>query len=130
LLGLTLSHPLTRVALDDLRPEQFSSPARSKVYEAIVAAKEAVGEVVAKKLGDYEVYASQLLLIAENEFSGLTEPSLHFEAFSLARKVMLAANAQRKKELSREIQEAEARQDAAAVAGLMAEFQGIITAES
>jgi DNA primase len=130
LLGLALSHPLTRVALGDLKAGQFSSPARSKVFEAALAAKGELGEVLAKKLGDYEVYASQLLLIAENEFDGLTEPSLHFEAFALARKVMLAANAQRKKELSREIQEAEARQDKTAVAGLMAEFQEIIKAEA
>jgi DNA primase len=130
LLGLTLSHPLTRVALDDLRPECFSAPVRARVFEAIIAAKEEPGEVIVKQLGDYEVYASQLLLISENEFSGLMEPSLHFEAFSLARKVLLNANAELKKELSRQIQEAEAAGDKAAVAKLMTQFQEIIKAEA
>jgi DNA primase len=130
LLGLTLSHPLTRVALEDLRPGHFSAAARAKVFEAILATKEESGDVIVKKMGEYEVYASQLLLVSENEFSGLTEPSLHFEAFSVARKVLLAANAARKRELSREIQEAEARQDKAAVTKLMMEFQEIIKAEA
>jgi hypothetical protein len=129
-LGLTLSHPLTRVALEDLRPGHFSAAARAKVFEAILATKEESGDVIVKKMGEYEVYASQLLLVSENEFSGLTEPSLHFEAFSVARKVLLAANAARKRELSREIQEAEARQDKAAVTKLMMEFQEIIKAEA
>jgi DNA primase len=130
LLGLALSHPLTRVALDDLGPEHFSSPARVKVFEALMAGKDEPGDGVAQKLGEYGVYANQLMLTCEHEFSGLTEPSLHFESFSLARKVMLQANAQAKKELSRLIQEAEARQDTAEVARLMAKFQEIMKAEA
>lgn len=130
LLGLTLSHPLTRVSLDDLKAMHFSSPARAQVYEAIVSHREASGEVIAQGAGDYGVYANQLLLIGENEFAGLTEPSLHFEAFTLARKVLLNANAALKKQLSRKISEAEALGDTAEVDKLMAQFQEIIKAEA
>jgi ABC-type uncharacterized transport system YnjBCD ATPase subunit len=88
------------------------------------------GESVAHSLGDYEVYAQQLLMIAEREFSGLTEPSLHFESFSLGRKVFLAANADIKRELQRQIAEAEAAGESERVAELMAKFQSIIKAEA
>jgi DNA primase len=130
LLGLTLSHPLTRVSLDDLKPEHFSAPVRAKVFETMRAHKEEPADMIVAGLGDYAVYASQLMLVGENEFAGLMEPSLHFEAFGLARKVLLNANAELKKELSRQIQEAEARQDAAEVARLMAQFQEIIQTEA
>jgi DNA primase len=129
-LGLTLAHALTRSALVDLKPYHFSNAARKAVYAAMVDHTQQPGETIAQGLGDYEVYAQQLLMIAEQEFSGLTEPSLHFEAFSLGRKVFLAANAEIKKELQRQIGEAEASGDAAKVAELMAKFQSIIKAEA
>jgi DNA primase len=129
-LGLALAHPLTRVALDDVKSYHFSNPARKAVFEAMQADKAEPGEKIAAGLGDYAVYAQQLLMISENEFAGLTEPSLHFEAFSLGRKVFLMANAAIKKELGRQIKEAESVGDAAKVAELMAKFQSIIKAEA
>ncbi len=129
-LGLTLAHPLVRVCLDDLAAKHFSAPARATVFEAMREHKEASGEAIVGQVGEYGVYVNQLLLIAENEFAGLTEASLHFEAFALARRVLLSANADTKKDLSRQIQEAEARDDKAAVAKLMGEYQAIIQAEA
>ncbi len=131
LLGLGLSHALTRVALEDLRPEHFSAPARRAVFEAVrMADGSESGGVVADKLGEFAVYAKQLLLIAENEFTGLSEAALAQEGFELAHKVLLAGNAARKKELGVEIREAEEVGDKEAVARLMDEFQGIIRGEA
>jgi DNA primase len=129
-LGLTLAHPLTRVALSDLQAYHFSNAARKAVFAAMNEHLQEPGESVAHSLGDYEVYAQQLLMIAEREFSGLTEPSLHFESFSLGRKVFLAANADIKRELQRQIAEAEAAGESERVAELMAKFQSIIKAEA
>jgi DNA primase len=129
-LGLTLAHPLTRVALSDLQAYHFSNAARKAVFAAMNEHLQEPGESVAHSLGDYEVYAQQLLMIAEREFSGLTEPSLHFESFSLGRKVFLAANADIKRELQRQIAEAEAAGASERVAELMAKFQSIIKAEA
>ncbi|MDF2461524.1 MAG: primase [Candidatus Saccharibacteria bacterium] len=107
-LGLALAHPLTRVALDDVKSYHFSNPARKAVFEAMQADKAEPGEKIAAGLGDYAVYAQQLL----------------------GRKVFLMANAAIKKELGRQIKEAESVGDAAKVAELMAKFQSIIKAEA
>jgi len=129
-LGLALSHPLARVALDDLAQEHFSTPARSKVFDLLVESHEESAEVIIGMLGDYAVYAQELLLMAEQEFGEMDGPALNFEAFTLAHNLLLKANAELKKDLSRRIQEAEAVGDREAVGRLMTRFAEIIRAES
>jgi hypothetical protein len=127
---LVLSHPLTRVSLGDLQAWCFSSVARQRVFGVLTEHKEAGGEKIAQGMGEYADYAKTLLLIAEHEFAGLQESSLHFQAFSLASSVLAKANVERKAELNAQIKEAEAAGDFGRVEGLMQELQEVLAQEA
>lgn len=88
------------------------------------------GGKIAEDLGEYGVYAQELLLIGENEFSGLSEAALSLQAFDLAHRVAINGNKAFKQALGREIQAAEAAGDRAKVTELMKRYQAIIEAEA
>lgn len=128
-LGLTLSYPAARASLSDLLAVHFSSPDRVLIFEAMKSKEQEAGEVIAAGLGELGTYAKELMMIGESEFGDVEESRLGFESFSLAHNVMLKGNADVKKRLSRQIQEAESRGDQDEVSRLMQEFQAIIRTE-
>jgi len=129
LLGLALNHMSARASLNDLLAAHFSAPERVLIFKQLKLKADEPGEVVVGGLGELGTYAKQLMLIGENEFGDVDESALAFEAFSLAHNVMLKGNADRKRQLGAQIQEAEGRGDQAEVGRLMQEFQDIIRTE-
>jgi DNA primase len=130
LLGLTLAYPSTRICLDDLRQEHFSSVERKRAFQIVTKHKAETAEVMATKEQGDAVQISRLQLIGENEFSDLESSKQQFEAFELTRRVIHYANAELKRELGLAIQEAEKNGDKAAVEELLGKFQEIIKAEA
>ncbi|HEY6736621.1 MAG TPA: DNA primase [Candidatus Saccharimonadia bacterium] len=130
LLGLNLMRADVRASLHDLSAEGFSSLERQAIYEALKRHSAAKGDKLAAKLGEVENYAKGLLLVAEEEYSGLEQLVVQQMAFELARTVLLESNAEKKAQLSVELREAELKGDEARRAQLLQQFQAIIESEA
>jgi len=129
-LSLVLLHPLVRASLDDLKAIHFSNKARQSIFALLSENKDKSKNQLVALSGDYEVYINQLLMIGENEFSGLTESRLDIQSFEWANKIKINANIEFKNVLIKEIQMAEAAGNMAAATELMKKYQAIIDAEA
>lgn len=130
LLGLNLMRADVRVSLHDLGGDDFSSPERQVIYEALRRHSAAKGDTLADKITGAETYAKGLLLVAEEEYAQMEQLAVQQMAFELARTVLLESNAEKKAGLSVALREAELKGDDAGRALLLKEFQRIIESET
>jgi DNA primase len=131
LLGLNLMRPEVRACLHDLSVRDFSSPERKVLYEYLVKYSSRSTEKLLEKLGsDETTYAQQVILIAEEEYSGAEVITLQQTAFELARTVLLESNTEKKQLIHAQLREAEQAGDKKLQAELLKKFQAIIESEA
>ncbi|HVQ43687.1 MAG TPA: DNA primase [Candidatus Saccharimonadia bacterium] len=129
-LAVNLLAPSARASLGELSPESFSSPERAMVYTLLRAHPEAAASEIAGAAGEAASYVNQLMLIGEEEFSGLEEGKLQQAAFEFARSVFLGSNQEIKDRLNLELQYAEQKGDDGLRAKLLDELKAIIDSEA
>jgi DNA primase len=126
LLAVALTYPLTRLSLDDLSPEAFSSPERVKLYEALLDDKTDPGQEFARILTGLTDYVNILLLRGEQEFADIAPADRSYEAFELARRLQILSNKDRKETLATQLREAEASGDVQLVRKLLTTYQSLL----
>lgn len=129
ILSVGLAYPITRLSLDDLRPEDFSSPERQAVFQALRRHRDEPGEVVALSLTELTDYGKILLLRGEELFDSLAPADRSLEAFQLARRLRTVANKDHKQVLSKRLREAENSGDVQLVSTLLKEYQSLLADE-
>jgi DNA primase len=129
LLALMLMEPLTRVAGDDLKAEDFTDPRRQAVFTAVMSNLAEPSSQIAEALTEERDYVNILLLRGEQEFDTLAPADRSFEAFGLARRLQMAANKDSKKTLNNQLREAEENGDAQLVRKLLREYQALLEEE-
>ena len=129
ILSVSLAYPITRLSLEDLRPEDFSAPERQKVFAALRRHRDEPGEVVALSLTELTDYGKILLLRGEELFDSLAPADRSLEAFQLARRLRTVANKDHKQVLSKRLREAEKNGDAQLISTLLKEYQTLLAEE-
>jgi DNA primase len=129
ILSAALAYPITRLSLDDLRAEDFSSPDRQTVFQALRRHRDEPGEVVALSLTELTDYGKILLLRGEELFDSLAPADRSLEAFQLARRLRMVANKDHKQVLSKRLREAEKNGDAQLISTLLQEYQSLLASE-
>jgi DNA primase len=129
LLAINLAYPITRLSLDDLSVLVFSTPERQGIFQALKAHHELPGAELAATLTDLTDYSNILLLRGEEEFYSIAPADRSFEAFGLARRLLITANKDRKQELSQRLRDAEKDGDVGLVSRLLSEYQAVLAEE-
>lgn len=130
ILAITLAFPLTRLTLQDLSSECFTSKSRAAIYKAIIDSKHELGDVIASRLEEYSIYAKELLMIAENDYGQIEEDKLAFQAFETASIVIKNHYKARQTEIIGRLREAEQQKDEALVQKLSKQYQEILNKSS
>jgi DNA primase len=129
LLALMLMEPLTRVAGDDMKPQDFTDPRRERIFAGLMEHSAEPNEQIMEALTEQQDYVKILLLRGEQEFDSLAPADRSYEAFGLARRLQMAANKDLKKTLSNQLREAEKSGDAQLVRKLLREYQTLLEEE-
>ena len=108
LLMLVLAFPTTRLSLDDLDADCFSSEMHQQIFAAIVGQDpNSTALDLAKTLPKHADYVKILTLKGEEEYALVAPAERSFEAFTLARRLAQLASKNRMKVLTQQLREAE-----------------------
>lgn len=129
LLAMTLAYPITRLSLDDLSVLVFASSERQQIFQALKEHRQQTGTEIAKLLTAHSNYVNILLLRGEEEFTSIAPADHSFEAFGLARRLLITANKDRKEDLKNRLRDAEKDGDVGLVSRLLGEYQALLTEE-
>ena len=129
LLAICLAYPITRLSLTDLSVLVFSTPERQGIFQAIRKHSEKSGTELAKLLTSDTNYINILLLRGEEEFTSIAPADRSFEAFGLARRLLITANKDRKEDLKNRLRDAEKDGDVGLVSRLLGDYQALLTEE-
>lgn len=128
-LAMALSHPVTRMSLQDLRLEDFTTTDRQAIYAALKKRTSEPGAEVVNSLTEYRDYGNILLLRGEQDFTDIPPADRSFEAFQLARRLRIATNSETKEAISNQLHEAERSGDVVLARKLLEQYQALITEE-
>jgi len=129
LLAISLAHPITRLSLADLSVLVFTTPERQGIFQALRKHGEKTGTELAKLLTSDTNYINILLLRGEEEFTSIAPADRSFEAFGLARRLLITANKDRKEDLKNRLRDAEKDGDVGLVSRLLGDYQALLTEE-
>jgi DNA primase len=129
LLAIALLDPETRLSLQDLRSENFSSEPRQSILSALKSHADVPSDKIAEALTDLSDYVNILLLRGEQEFAELAPADRSFEAFGLARRLQMVSNKDLKHTITTQLREAEEKGDAQLVGSLLKKYQELLEEE-
>ena len=129
LLAIALLDPETRLSLQDLRAENFSSEPRQSILSALKLHADVPSDKIAEALTDLSDYVNILLLRGEQEFAELAPADRSFEAFGLARRLQMVSNKDLKHTITTQLREAEEMGDAQLVGSLLKKYQELLEEE-
>lgn len=127
-LAINLAHPESRLSLEDLNDDDFSSPGRQELF-GLLQSNDAPADEALKALPNLEEYGKILTLRGEEEFSSLAPADRSLEAFRLARRLQTLANQKTKRELTKQLRTAESSGDTALVQALLERYQALLKEE-
>jgi len=125
-LAITLAFPLTRLTLQDLTTDCFTSKSRQEIYNLLSAKSQDSGDSLAQGMPEYSNYAKELLMIAEKEYGHMEEDKLAFQAFETASVVLKNHYKALQIEIIGRLREAEQQKDDALVQKLSLQYQEIL----
>ncbi len=125
LLALNLVFPDLRASLADMDEELFSRSEHQAICKFLKARPAATSDQIARDLTELSDYVKILSLKGEEEYSEIGPQDRSFEAFHLAKELVVLATRRRHEEITHQIKEAEraGRRDLAQK--LMAEHQAL-----
>jgi DNA primase len=129
ILGVNLAWPGVRLSLHDLRERNFSDPDRQRILAALTAAGQNSAEAIIKALPELADYVKILTLKGEQEFDDLAPADRSFEAFTLAKRLIVISNKKAKQDLSQQLKAAEAAGDVQLAHSLLQQYQTLIREE-
>ena len=128
-LAMALAFPVSRLSLTDISVLTFATPQRQSLFQALREHGELPGADIAKLLTDISDYVNVLLLRGEEEFNSIAPADRSFEAFGLARRLLITANKDRKEDLTQRLREAEQDGDVGLVSRLLSDYQALLKEE-
>jgi DNA primase len=124
-LELLIAYPATRMALEDLEFDELSD--ENRALFAYLAKHPRVGESgIAKALPNLEERVKMLGLRGSHEYSEMTEHERGLEAFTQVHNLLKHTYEQKKRQLQREIAQAEAQGDMELAAKKLHRYQAIM----
>ncbi len=123
ILAITLANPLTRLTLQDLTSDCFTSKSRQEIFDLICVNHQDSGDKLAEGMIEYGTYAKELLMIAEKDYGHLEEDKLAFQAFETASVVLRNYYKAKRNAIIVRLHEAEEQKDDALVRKLSVEYQ-------
>lgn len=127
LLGLAVLDPAVHDALRHLEPGDVGGEPRQALLGYLLAhLGESVPEKLPKSLQPFETYVKIVLFKAETRYSAIGSPERLSEAVSLVHHIQHEKRTQKKQQLDKALQEAEAAHDDAAARALREEIAHVI----
>lgn len=129
-LAITLAYPLTRLTLQDLTTDCFTSKSRQEIYNLLTSKSQDSGDSLASSMSEYSNYAKELLMIAEKDYGHMEEDKLAFQAFETASVVLKNHYKALQTDIIGRLREAEQQKDEALVQKLSQQYQEILNKSS
>jgi DNA primase len=124
-LELVVAYPDSRMALDDVDRNEISTENQA-IFDYLTQHKKATEQAIVKALPNSEERVKMLGLRGSHEYSELTEHERGLEAFTQVHNLLKHTYTQKKRQLQREIAQAEAQGDVERAAKKLQQYQAIM----